>query len=148
MNSDFAALQAHAQYRKEHGVPNVYTEAEKDALSRKRDRSPPPPTQRMDEADEEEASSEEVIWQQGTETQRRARRQLFASSSGQDDEAEQQEGEAALLALAHAVPDLREYFMQFPNMDTKSIISMCRAYASYLATLAKAPPKKKSRGKK
>jgi len=124
----------------------VLTEAEKDALSRKRDRSPPPPSQVEMDDNMEEDSSEEVQFK-GAESQRSARRQLFASSSGVDDDEEAQAGEQ-LASLLHAVPDLREYFAQFPHMDTKQVISMCRAYASYLATLTKKehPPKKKSKG--
>lgn len=127
----------------------VLTEAEKDALSRKRERSPPPASQVEEVSDlmEEEGSSEEEQAPPGSRPH--VRRQLFASSSGVDEDEAQAEGEQALLMLASHTPDLRVYFSQWPYMDAKQIISMCRAYASYLATLSrKDPPKKRSRGTK
>lgn len=146
MSSEFNALNAHALHRKTYGVPEGYalTEAEKDQLSRKRERSPPPPTQVEEEDIMDEDSSEEVHLSPGAESQQDARRKLFASSSGVDDEEEAQASEH-LNSLLHAVPDLREYFAQFPHMDTKQVISMCRAYASYLATLTKKEPPQKQR---
>lgn len=144
----FNALAAHAAHRREHGIPDshVLTEAEKDEISRKRSRSPPPPTQEeMSQVMEEEDSSEGVEFKTPNPRASAARRQLFESSSGVDEE--EPEGEDEPASLLHAVPDLREYFLQFPAMDTKSIISMLRAYASYLATqVKKEPPKKRSKG--
>jgi len=123
--------------------PYVRTEAEKDADSRKRKSPEIPPTQQIDDIMEED-DDEDVVMAPPD-----ARRQLFESSSSiqQDEEEAEREGELTLASLAHAVPDLREYFLQFPAMDTKSIISMLRAYASYLATqVRKEPPKKKGKG--
>jgi len=124
--------------------PHVFTEAEKDELSRKRSRSPPPPTQQIDDIMEEDDDDEVQMTTPGDS----ARRRLFESSSSvqQDEEEEAEQGMQTLASLAHAVPDLREYFLQFPSMDTKQVISMLRAYASYLATqVKKEPPKKKPR---
>nr|QXP07817.1 MAG: hypothetical protein [Arizlama virus] len=125
--------------------PHVFTEAEKDQLSRKRERSPPPPTQQIDDIMEEDDDDDCVVMNGDADG---ARRRLFESSSSvqQDDEEEAEQGMQTLASLAHAVPDLREYFLQFPSMDTKQVISMLRAYASYLATqVKKEPPKKKPR---
>lgn len=127
--------------------PHVFTEAEKDAISRKRERSPPPPTQQIEDAMDEDDDDDQAVFATPGESQ--ARRRLFESSSSlqQDEEEEEQEGAQTLASLAHAVPDLREYFLQFPSMDTKSIISMLRAYASYLATQVKKEPPKKKRAR-
>jgi len=136
---------AESQIREREGRgPHVFTEAEKDELSRKRSRSPPPPTQQIDDIMEED--DDDCVVMNGDADG--ARRRLFESSSSvqQDDEEEAAEGMQTLASLAHAVPDLREYFLQFPSMDTKQVISMLRAYASYLATqVKKEPPKKKPR---
>lgn len=119
--------------------PYVKTEAEKDEESRKRKSPDIPPTQQVDDNMEED--DEDDVHDESP-----ARRQLFESSSSVQQDLEEQ-GELTLASLAHAVPDLREYFLQFPSMDTKQIISMLRAYASYLATqVRKEPPKKKGKG--
>jgi len=118
----------------------VPTEAEKHELSRKRDRSPPPPSQaEQDDDNMEEASSEDDVVM-GDERREEARRKLFSSTNGQEEDDEEERAGEQLASLLHAVPDLREYFAQFPSMDTKQVISMCRAYASYLATLTKKEP--------
>lgn len=138
----------------------VLTEAEKDSLKRKRmtsqsPPSPPPPSQQDYEPldvqceecghyilPEDEGECAFCIqamlarMKDAAESQYGPARPGEGENSGADDHYhDEEEGEEA--PSESGLPDLHEYFMQFPAISDENVISMCRAYASYLASLSK-----------
>jgi len=107
--------------------PFVLTEAEKDSLKRKR-RAPgpeppsPPATQRSEEYDDDEPEDVDE----------------------EDDAGEAEPGEAA--EDEDDQPNLQMFFDQFDIPDER-VISMCRAYASYLVSLRPKTPSKTAASK-
>lgn len=158
------ALNAHALQRKQYGSYEqrarereglggfVATEAEKDAAKRKRPPTPTPtqPIEQDDGEDEQCAECEALgdyceecraMWEaagvlESTAGKGPLYRQVELSeeqSPPPDAEAPEEEaGEAC-----DDLPDLHSYFMQWPQVGDDAVISMCRAYASYLASLSK-----------
>lgn len=61
-----------------------------------------------------------------------------------DDEADSDPVEAEVLDLTDDQPDLHQYFSRYPDVSDDNVISMCRAYASYLVSLR---PKKQPAGR-
>lgn len=120
-NVAFDALNAHAQHAKTHGS-YVLTEHEKDDLKRKR--SELTATQRIDDFDEDDQAPQDDD-----------PRLLAALGEPQDLDLEDGDQEH--------LPCLHEYFAEFPDVTDDAVISMCRAYASYLASLQKKKLKRK-----
>lgn len=159
------ALNAHALQRKQYGSYEqrarereglggfVATEAEKDAAKRKRAPTPTPtqPLEQDDGEDEQCAECEALgdyceecraMWEaadvlDGAASKGPLYRQVELSEENSpppdaEAPADADEGEAV-----DELPDLHSYFMQWPQVDDAAVISMCRAYASYLASLSK-----------
>lgn len=57
-----------------------------------------------------------------------------ASEGGEEDEAPEDEMPPIDV---NELPDLHQYFQNYPTVSDENVISMCRAYASYLASLSK-----------
>jgi len=95
--------------------PFVLTEAEKDTLKRKRLAEEPPATQRSEEYDDEPEDIDE------------------GDGAGEDEPDEDDEDDDQ--------PNLQMFFDQFDIPDER-VISMCRAYASYLVSLRPKTPSK------
>lgn len=133
-------FQRYLEMRKAEQAAVVPTEAEKDSAKRKRDapQSPPPPTQ-QDELDQpcQECGNYLIEEDQG-ECPYCAAAGLMEihQPEAQEEEPEEDEGEEAA-ASETGLPDLHEYFEQYPAISDENVISMCRAYASYLASLSK-----------
>jgi len=120
----------------------VMTEAEKDGLKRKREQthepSPPPPSQQ----DHEDTICDEcgnfILAQDEGECafciDAMLTRMKHEQQSGCEEEDEPGEDEQS---PESGLPDLHDYFNQFPAISDENVISMCRAYASYLASLSK-----------
>jgi len=125
----------------------VRTEQEKDYASRKRlfeegDQDlAPPATQHedIDPMDEDEDDMEAA----GTLSRSVAGKgPLYREiPEEEEDEASQGEDEPPGEALPQdeesESPDLHSYFTQFPGVAADAVVSMCRAYASYLASRSK-----------
>jgi len=103
----------------------VPTEAEKWELKRQRSMAP---TQPMDDLYEEVEEDEEVYAGKGP-----AYRQVELEEDDVEDEGEEPPGDEPEDAHDN-LPNLHEYFQHFDVTDEK-VISMCRAYASYLSSL-------------
>lgn len=105
----------------------VLTEAEKDARSRAR-------TPLI--SDEEEGSEEQGSYEPAASLKRS---QAFIDLDRDEDEDDApppaEEGEDDIEEVE--APDLGEYFDLFPHVSDDMVISMCRAYASYLASISK-----------
>lgn len=149
------ALSAHASQRRGYGT-YVKTEAEKDAIKRKRS---DPPTQLVEEdctycggpldacgcsaqdprePMEEEASEGPTAAAPPVAGKGPHYRQIVED----EDSAGALEGEDAPADEADEpdqldLPDLHQYFQGYPSVSDENVISMCRAYASYLASLSK-----------
>nr|QXP07747.1 MAG: hypothetical protein [Arizlama virus] len=95
--------------------PFVLTEAEKDTLKRKRLAEEPPATQRSEEYDDEPEDIDE------------------GDAAGEDEPDEDDDEDDQ--------PNLQMFFDQFDIPDER-VISMCRAYASYLVSLRPKTPSK------
>jgi len=98
--------------------PFVLTEAEKDTLKRKRLVEEPPATQRSEEYDEDDP--------------------LCDDPEGEDEPDQDDDDDEA-----DDLPNIQMYFEQFDIPD-EQVISMCRAYASYLVSLRPKTPSKTS----
>lgn len=98
----------------------VLTEHEKDDLKRKRSVEP---TQQVEEDYDEDLDPDDP----------RLLAALGEDPQGLDHEDQDEE----------PLPSLHEYFEQFPHVSDEAVISMCRAYASYLASLQKKKLKRK-----
>lgn len=129
----------------------VFTEAEKDQLKRKRSASTPA-TQRLSEGSpsgQYAASEEEEDQGRSPDLSLSMRKNHPVSLKGpayrevdeEEDEGEGEEGEADEPEPETDGPDLHQYFGLY-DIDDAKVISMCRAYASYLVSLKpKTPPK-------
>jgi len=109
---------------------HVYTEAEKD-LKRKRLTESTSPTQPMEEADPDDEVAAPPSALKGP-----MYRAMIDDEEDDDEDIEQDEGEASSEPES-SLPDLHHYFSKFPSISDENVISMCRAYASYLASLSK-----------
>jgi len=155
------ALNAHATNRKLYGSYEtrarereglgdfVPTEAEKDDMKRKRSITP---TQHVLDEEDDQCSECEALGEicsdcamqddaadvlMGTAGKGPLYRQVELSEEADhppdaEAPAAEEEGEAV-----DDLPDLHSYFSQWPQVGDDAVISMCRAYASYLASLSK-----------
>jgi len=107
---------------------HVLTEAEKDSAKRKRPSSPPPTQQEYMEEEEEDDMDEPV-----------ARKGPMYHDVDLDDveEDEHPSGEEDEVEPPNSLPDLHQYFNRFPHISDMDVVSMCRAYASFLASMSK-----------
>jgi len=136
----------------------VLTEAEKDSLKRKREgvQSPPsPPPTQQDELEESNCICADCgnyirptelgdcpycIFREEhqDDIDEHAKMLQFVNGErGEDSGADHHSSEGEEDPTTTGLPDLHEYFMQFPAISDENVISMCRAYASYLASLSK-----------
>jgi len=132
----------------------VLTEAEKDVLKRKRThptQSPPtpPPTQQedmdcFDGADDaccDECGNFILPQDEGEcpyciDAMLQRMKHSAQGNAEPEEEEEDEQGEDEQ-PVESGLPDLHDYFNQFPAISDENVISMCRAYASYLASLSK-----------
>jgi len=119
----------------------VPTEAEKDARDRKRKSpSPPPPTQLDFDDDGSSTSGSEVdeVVMLRTPAKPVSQKGLMLSQAVEDVSSSSKEKGEEIPDddLDIRVPDLHRYFQQFDVADD-AVVSMCRAYASYLASQSK-----------
>jgi len=105
----------------------VLTEAEKWELKRKRSE----PTQPMEDLYEEVDEDDEDVQMAGKGP---AYRQVELEEDDVDDEGEELVPNDEPEEAHDNLPNLHEYFQHFDVTDEK-VISMCRAYASYLSSL-------------
>jgi len=161
------AANEHARRRKLFGTPDqrsrereglgdfVPTEVEKDSLKRSRSITPTQAAQDSeacprceelgylcDECNEAiTAAAQMESMSEAFGRQPAGKGPLYRQMDVEEEEIEEEpepevsEGEADP-AIAD-LPDLHQYFMQWPNVGDDAVISMCRAYASYLASLSK-----------
>lgn len=125
----------------------VRTEAEKDYASRKRlfeegDQdleAPPTQVEDIEPMDEEE---EDYTGLADLKRSVAGKGPLYREIPEEDEEemsqgADEPTGESKPQDDESESPDLHTYFMQFPGVAADAVVSMCRAYASYLASRSK-----------
>jgi len=125
----------------------VRTEQEKDYASRKRlfeegdqDLAPPPTqVEDIDAMDEDEDDYEELV---SLKASTAGKGPLYREIPEEEEEeaspgGDEPSGELKPQDDESESPDLHSYFMQFPGVAADAVVSMCRAYASYLASRSK-----------
>lgn len=140
MSEEYYAEEARKRAREGRGAPedHVFTEAEKYDRKRKAD-SPPPATQlEMEEEPTSSSSSADEVQMRGALREPSAAGKgplnIYAAEEVSSSSHEEKGNGDADIDIR--VPDLHRYFEQFDVADD-AVVSMCRAYASYLASQSK-----------
>jgi len=125
----------------------VRTEQEKDYASRKRlfeegDEELPPPASQIEDIAPMDEDEEDYTGLADLKRSVAGKGPLYREIPEEEEEemsqgGDEPSGESKPQDDESESPDLHSYFMQFPGVAADAVVSMCRAYASYLASRSK-----------